>query len=68
MKRHNKDLKCYKNSVTQVDSCEIFRLITNLVQHGMHLAHSHSVTRISIKKIYDIQRQMLNPCNSKKAL
>jgi len=29
MKRHDKDLKCYKNSVAQVDSCEIFRLITN---------------------------------------
>ena len=29
MKRHNKDLKCYKNSVAQVGTCEIFRLITN---------------------------------------
>jgi len=38
VKRYEKDIRCYTESVDPVYSFEIFRLTTNLVQHGMHLA------------------------------
>ena len=50
VKRYEKVIRCYTKSVAPVYNCEIFRLIKNLVQHGMHLATSIQLQGYQSKK------------------